>query len=412
MEERLSDIQSQGLVWIIGGPIIFIFVSHVSDRVIETFCEWYVGIFVTALLPIIFSYIDDRLLKGKSIWKKMLLIVAIILSIVGFIIAKDIIKLADIRLIVSILMSVFFLMFLSVLINVRKEKAEYYSKKLSKKGIRRDLYNRTSRLDVNIKKTELVRCCEKYFDCYIRSLKKIKGLRTIEYVTLGMQGKKIWYTKVTNYMEIALVGSIYYIIVNMELGITCEHIQAIVYIVVFIILQKVLKCMNYDFLQVIVIRYFYDEWGYYLTDGEKDKFVGTVQLIETSKYHRYVHSFLDITALCRAIVADDKLNKENKICIVSNNLSDLFLNYSDFEEEKNWIMVLPLWIAALFEFSVTGKIDGSVKKILLESVNENVKADINIFLQSFWVDMERKELDEEISKYIYLFEMELYAECV
>ena len=72
-------------------------------------------------------------------------------------------------------------------------------------------------------------------------------------------------------------------------------------------------------------------------------------------------------------------------------------------------MVIPLWTAALFEFYVTGKISDDAKDVLLKSADESVRADISIFLQSFWADMERKELKEGISKYIQLFEKKLYG---
>lgn len=103
------------------------------------------------------------------------------------------------------------------------------------------------------------------------------------------------------------------------------------------------------------------------------------------------------------------LGREKKICIITSNLSELFANYSDYKENQNWVMVIPLWIAALFEFYVTDKISDDAKLILLKSVDESVRADISIFLQSFWADIERKELKDGISKYIQLFEEKLYG---
>ena len=159
----------------------------------------------------------------------------------------------------------------------------------------------------------------------------------------------------------------------------------------------------------MAIRYFYDEWGYYLACTSRSKFVGTVQMIEGSKFHKYIHSFLDIVALCRAIAFNDKMNGENKISIITSNLSELFLSHSDYKDSKNWVMVIPLWTAVLFEFYVTGKISDDAKDVLMKSADESVRADISIFLQSFWADIERKELKEGISKYIQLFEEKLYG---
>lgn len=288
-----------------------------------------------------------------------------------------------------------------------KERAEYYDRRLPKKGIRRDLYNRTPRLELDIKNLEMIRCCEKYFEHYICRYKKIKKLRTIEYVTLGKQGKKYWYRRAANYMEGVIAGSICLTIINMVNSMSFTHLKVIMYIIVYKILIKLLKTINAEFLQSIAIRYFYDAWGYYLTSESSDKYVGTVQMVERSRYHKFIHSFLDIVALCRAVSVDDKLNKGNRICIITNNLNDLFLGYSDFEKEQNWIMLIPLWIAALFEFNVTGKVEERIKATLVSSVNENVRANISNFLQSFWVDMERKELNKEMVDYICLFQKEL-----
>ena len=53
--------------------------------------------------------------------------------------------------------------------------------------------------------------------------------------------------------------------------------------------------------------------------------------------------------------------------------------------------------------------DDDAKFILLKSVDESVRADISIFLQSFWADIERKEIKDGILKYIQLFEEKLYG---
>jgi len=162
-------------------------------------------------------------------------------------------------------------------------------------------------------------------------------------------------------------------------------------------------------LYKIGIRYFYDEWGYYLTDACNGKFVGTVQIFEISKFHKYIHSFLDIVALCRAVAIADKINGEQKICIITNNLSDLFKKYTDYNDNPDWIMIIPLWIAALFEFDITGKLRNDIKSTLLMSVRKNNKADISIFLQSFWVDIKREELKNGILRYVQSFEANLYV---
>lgn len=39
-------------------------------------------------------------------------------------------------------------------------------------------------------------------------------------------------------------------------------------------------------------------------------------MIEKSKFHKYIHSFLDIVALCRAVAVSDKMNGEKKYALL------------------------------------------------------------------------------------------------
>ena len=78
------------------------------------------------------------------------------------------------------------------------------------------------------------------------------------------------------------------------------------------------------------------------------------------------------------------------------------------KKEKNWVMIIPLWSAALFEFYVTGRVDNDVKNTLLISVNEKVRIDISMFLQSFWLDIERKKVECGITDFVQSFENEIY----
>ena len=72
-------------------------------------------------------------------------------------------------------------------------------------------------------------------------------------------------------------------------------------------------------------------------------------------------------------------------------------------------MFLPLWQVALFEFQLTGKINMETKMILNTVSDKSVRWNISIFLQSFWVDMERKTLQNGVSDFVQLFEKELFA---
>ena len=408
--ERLTDVLQKIVFLILVGLIIYILIHIVPNTMIQKLLEWYKGIFIVALFPLLFTWIKEKNFNIKSIWNGCLTVLAIFFSIVGYIIDTENVKaISDYRGAVDVLMTMLLITFIVAVLEMRTESKKYYSKKVPKKGIRKDLYYRTPGLVLNISNVELIKCCEKYFDEYLCRYRKIKELRTIEYVNLAGVYRELWYKKAAHFMKIFVALSIFVIIFSIFFGISYKFFLAIGLIIIFEILIIIYKHIDLKCLYIIGIRYFYDEWGYFLTCTSRNKFVGTVQMIEKSKFHKYIHSFLDIVALCRAVAVNDKLNGEKKICIITSNLSDLFANYTDYWENKNWIMLIPLWIATLFEFHVTNKISEDAKFILLKSVDESVRADISIFLQSVWADIERKELKDGISEYIQLFEEKLYG---
>lgn len=238
---------------------------------------------------------------------------------------------------------------------------------------------------------------------------KIEELQTIEYVNLMGVHSKLWYKKAACFMKLVWVLSTLIVIIKMGTGIKNTLLLLIGLMVGFGVLVSICKHIDEKYLYKIGIRYVYDEWGYYMTCSNRNKFVGRVQMIEVSKYHKYVHSFLDIAALCRAIAFNDKMREKKRIRIITRNLGELFTNYTNDSLKKSWGLVIPLWIAALFEFNITGEIEEKTKAILLDSVDNGGRADLFIFLQSFWADMERRYLKDGISEYVEMFKKELFG---
>ncbi len=406
---RFLDALLKMVVLIPVSLIIYVIIHIIPYAVIQKLLEWYKAIFIVALFPLFFTWIKEKKFNIKSIWNGWLTVLAVFFSIIGYIIDTENIKaVSEYRVALDVLMTMFIIIFFGALFEIGKENKEYYSKKISKKGIRKDLYYRTPRLVVNVSNIELNRCCEKYFDEYICRYRKIKGLRTIEYANLLGVHRELWYKKTVRFTKIFVVLSIFVVIIDMFLRMSYKSLWVSGLLLVFAILVILYKCVDLEYLYKIGIQCFFDEWGYYLTHTSGNKFIGTVQMIEVSKFHKYIYSFLDIVALCRAVAFSDKINEEKKICIITSNLSELFANYSDYKDNQNWIMIIPLWSAALFEFYVTGKISNDVKLILKKSVNESVRVDIIIFLQSFWADIERKNIEDGIGEYIQLFKEQLF----
>lgn len=84
-------------------------------------------------------------------------------------------------------------------------------------------------------------------------------------------------------------------------------------------------------------------------------------------------------------------------------------NLHECKQDRNWVTLIPLWAATLFEFSVTGMVNADAKPVLLEYADASARFDISMFLQSFWADMKRRELSDGVAEFVQAFERELYT---
>lgn len=384
LSEKLPDILLRIYLLFLFYCFTYIIIHNIPDIYIQKLLEWYKEIFFAALFPVLLSWFKDKNLDISLVWKGIFIGLVIFLVIVGiFMDSENLELIAQYRDIWNILMTMFVVTFLKAVFGRRKESDKYYAPKLLKKGIRKDLYYRTPDLMVNVSDVELVKYCEKYFDEYICKYKKLRDLQAIEYVNLAGIHRKLWYKKAARFMRMFVIASIVIVIIGMTFGMSYKQFLVIGLIFVFEVLVTIYKHVDLECLYEMGIRYAYDQWGYYLTCTNRSKFVGNVQIIAISNFHQYTHSFLDIVALCRAVAFSDKMSGGNRICIITKNLSELFLNYTEYKEIKNWTMIIPLWIGVLFEFYVTGGVTAEVKATLRMSAEKNKRADLSIFLQSF-----------------------------
>lgn len=383
------------------------------NKSIDVFVNWYAQIFIVSLLPIFISVINGQNLIKYNTWIKIFFGIILVSGFIVTCINREdqnvILDSLVLRYMTISVVAIFITSFLLSCIFLVKESYLYYKKRNLNKGFREDLLFRTPRLKINTQGIELSIICEKLHDEYMYRYKKIEGLHTIEYVNLTGVYRNRWYRKVAHIINIFVVISILSsIIISVMIHKLYPVILVAVLILLFEILVYGLKCVKINYLFNLAIVLFLDKWGYYVRYNNKEKFVGNIQILSNSKIHKYIHSFLDIVALCRAVSSCYEKDREEKIVVIARELSDLFMKYTDYEKEKNWVMIIPLWSAALFEFYVTGRVDNDVKNTLLISVNEKVRIDISMFLQSFWLDIERKKVECGITDLVQSFENEIY----
>lgn len=393
IEKLFDTIQDVCLCYIIFITIsigIIVIWQKKECEFINGFFTIYEKVIITSAFSVVISMVVEMIKKGHSleIWRVLFLFLAVVSVALTFYSDMDSDEIK--KRIVPIVLWIS--AFLSLVIEtIGKAIVEYNtSPMILRKNIRKDLFYRTPGINVNIPHNEMERFCERVFNNYIQAYDRTKKIEKIEFIYLPNNDYgKICYKRVRNitrcFVGISVLLFFIMFIKKPSLGgALCIVLIFLPYLIMtYRFNQNHLKC-----LKKIAIRIFYDEWGYYLAGKKKEKFVGRVQLLAVSIYHKYIYSFLNIVALCRAVAYNDQFDYDGdkRITYISRVLSQLFVEYVRPLKEKNWILYLPLWAAALFEYNVTGKVNNETKKVLSTSYNEENENQINIFLQSFWFD--------------------------
>lgn len=406
--DKICDTICNILYFILELLIVSAVILGLAYEYIMVIYEWYERVFFTSILLVLLDWIKKKNIKISFICKFFIIILTVVFTVVGRSVeSKE--KLSDVEYIVLALLLAFLVAFYIETARESFVKIISMNKRIPNKGIYKDLYCRTSNIKTDFTETELIKVCEIYFWEYYKKFQKINGLYSIEYVNLLGLYEKMWYQRVVKLVKILVVVTFIVIHIYILSSIWIIVILNLSMLLVFGVIIYIYKRVGESCLSVIAIRFIFDQWGYYLKCDKESGFVGTVQCGDKTKYQKYVHSFLDIAALCRVELLNDKIYNRNRMNLILSNLNDLFLNYTDYKESKNWIQILPLWIASMFEFSYTGEIDEKVKSTLISSVNEKSRNEISIFLQSFWTDMERKKLTDGIIDFVRKFEAKLFA---
>ncbi len=380
--------------------IFYILLREMPNTVIQLLLDWCKGTFIVAFFPILLSWIQMNKNKCGIHWSVLNVFLGVTISIIGYAV-DSIDTVIKNKQVIIIFFSIFVTILIFSLYKILITGESGYDIKKIGKEIRKDLYYRTTNLDMNLSQIELIRYSERFFNEYISYLKKMRNIISIEYVTLMGIYKDYWYKRSAKKMRyFVCLNSVILLAILIRNGLSSQIILVCVLIMCFGINISFLKKKDNNYLNKIAIRYFYDEWGYCIYCKQKKcKYVGNVQMIEWWKQHKFIHSFLDIVALCRAVTLDDEIMKTEKIKLLSKNFSELFYIYADddFSETcKAWIVYLPLWISSLFEYKLFRNIDIKIKCQLKCSLKDGEDWNgLHIFLQSFIVDMTRQMPNEE-----------------
>lgn len=173
------DVIEKGIIELAVASIIITIVYAVllcqSDVNLRELMEWYKGTFVVSFLPVLLSFAFDNKERLGSFWLILCLLLGVMLSVLGY---KGI---SNIKIYIFVLA-----LFTSTFIMSLWKACTKNSKQFIRvgKGIRKDLYNRTSSIDLNMNKIEIIRKAENYIERYLKKCDKMDGLCRIEFVTL------------------------------------------------------------------------------------------------------------------------------------------------------------------------------------------------------------------------------------
>lgn len=140
LSTRFSEALLKVFLLISVSLIIYIVMDIVPNVAIQILLKWYIGIFIVALLPMFYERIEKKTYNIKSIWNGCLTVLAILFSMVGYIIdIENVEEVSENRVALNILITIFVTIFGVALFEMGKGNNENYSKKLSKPGIRKDV---------------------------------------------------------------------------------------------------------------------------------------------------------------------------------------------------------------------------------------------------------------------------------
>lgn len=92
MGMRVMDALLKILLLIPVELIIYVLMCFISNTIIQKLLEWYKGIFIVALFPLLFTWVKGKKINIKLIWNSCLTVLAITFSIIGYMIDTQDIK--------------------------------------------------------------------------------------------------------------------------------------------------------------------------------------------------------------------------------------------------------------------------------------------------------------------------------
>ena len=92
MGMRVMDALLKILLLIQVELIIYVLMCFISNTIIQKLLEWYKGIFIVALFPLLFTWVKGKKINIKLIWNSCLTVLAITFSIIGYMIDTQDIK--------------------------------------------------------------------------------------------------------------------------------------------------------------------------------------------------------------------------------------------------------------------------------------------------------------------------------
>lgn len=391
--EKLLLKFSRLLIWNIVSMILILAIYLVDEEFLEQLINWLGVTFIPLAWERIMSFFGDKKKNKYYTYNFELFVLLLFISafrISGKSVYDEPLYISCISMIVSCIFDILVQHCFSVLNNTR-----------NKISMHKDLDYRTPRLTHISDAYTYIKELEILFEKYNSSFRKCNN---IESISLNPTCKELgdeqrnnnvtsyideWYKSIVKIWNTYLIFNLLFIL----LSIYCLNYRIIVICILLLIslcLLFVFRKKDYYLFKRIIIRFFYEEWNYVVCYKCKEQirltYSSMIKLLRRNKYCKYVWSVLDFVAFFRYITFFDKINETKNIEIISENTRSLFNEYKT-KQEKNVYYELPLWVCALFEYSLLNKCGAKDElKGLYYEYNNN---QISTTLYSIWLHVTR-----------------------
>lgn len=373
---------------------IFLFVLQKLDN--SFFNGFYWAVLTSLLIPGIINILNNEI-KADMFYNIIALVfLALFLTYFGQLEENEIYDKFKVYILAGY-MSVFFYS-IFVLIKAKREK-EYFCSKLYKDLAYQIPNNKIYEYDI----AELIKKCDKYFIDFLDKRRKVRDITDICFGTIYKRSS--YYQKRINALVIVSVFILVGINMLLSWYLKQSSIPFCIISSILLITVYLIKRIDDKYFYRIFIRMFLGEWGCILV-GNKLNYISLRKIGKWGKNNNFVESMLNFAAFFRAIAFSDRIHDTNKIQVIAEELIEL-TDMHGFQNDLDWIDMIPCIIVVLFSYEKSGKISMRAKDFFYDKQLYKSKREVECYLYGFWTEIKGRVLSKDDERLVDKFIMQI-----